>query len=114
MSQSSRHRDRKGVVYSTDTQHTYDYGQADEPATLPPARQQLAVALDRKGRGGKQVTLVAGFVGKAEDLEQLGKVLKTFCGTGGSVKDGQVVIQGDFCDKVVQKLEKEGYRVKRR
>lgn len=114
MSQSSHHRDRNGIVYSTDAQHAYDYGQADEPATLPPGQQQLWVALDRKGRGGKQVTLVTGFVGKNEDLAQLGKALKTFCGTGGAVKDGQIVVQGEFRDKVVQKLEKEGYRVKRR
>ncbi len=114
MSPSSRHRDRQGIVYSTDSQHNYEYERADEPTTLPPAQQQLSVALDRKGRGGKQVTLVTGFVGKAEDLSQLSKVLKSFCGTGGAAKEGQIVIQGDFRDKIVQKLEKEGYRTKRR
>jgi len=82
-------------------------------ATLPPAQQNLRVLLDKNGRAGKQVTLVTGFVGSGADLETLTKMLKTKCGVGGSAKDGEVVLQGDLRDKVVQALVKEGYRARR-
>ena len=106
-------QNRTGVVYSTDADFSY---QTDEPAavaTLPPPQQQLRVQLDKKQRGGKQVTLVTGFVGTDADLQALGKLLKTKCGVGGSAKDGEVVVQGDFCDKVLAVLLKEGYKAKK-
>lgn len=106
-------KNREGVVYSTNQDFEYQFGKGEESQTLPNARQDLRVALDKSGRAGKQVTLVTGFVGTAADLEQLGKLLKTKCGTGGSVKDGEILIQGDVRDKVVDILSKQGYKAKR-
>lgn len=103
---------REGVVFSTDPTFSYEHGAGQEEATLPPARQQLRVELDRSGRAGKQVTLVTGFVGTTADREQLCKMLKAKCGAGGSVKEGEVLIQGDMRQKVAQALEKEGYKVR--
>ncbi|MBX2970947.1 MAG: translation initiation factor [Cyclobacteriaceae bacterium] len=113
MAKKNDWKNREGVVYSTSSDFNYSYQQDDETATLPPQQQQLKVLLDKSGRAGKQVTLVTGFIGTANDLETLGKTLKNKCGTGGSVKDGEIIIQGDFRDRVVQLLVKDGYKAKR-
>ena len=104
---------RKGIVYSTNSEFEYNYQQQEESNTLPASKQQLKVSLDKSGRAGKQVTLISGYTGKTGDLEVLAKILKTKCGTGGSVKDREILIQGDVRDKVVEILTKEGYRAKR-
>ena len=105
-------KDRLGVVYSTGDNFNYDYDSDEEAATIPSAKQLLYVTLDKKKRGGKQVTLVTGFVGTADDLKALGKMLKSKCGVGGSAKQGEIIIQGDFRERVKELLEKSGYRVK--
>jgi|SRR5688572_3504098 translation initiation factor 1 len=100
--------DARGFVFSTDP--NFQFEQDNEPAeTLPPAQQKLRVRLETKHRGGKAVTLITGFIGTSEDLEELGKKLKNFCGTGGSAKDGEAIVQGDQRDKVMQWLLKNGY-----
>lgn len=101
--------DNRGFVYSTDPNFKYEEESAEEAATLPAAQQQLRVQLDNKQRAGKVVTLIYGFVGTNDDLEALGKQLKNFCGTGGSVKDGEIIIQGDQREKIMQFLQKNGY-----
>ncbi|OWP63135.1 translation initiation factor [Hymenobacter amundsenii] len=104
---------RQGVVYSTNPEFSYDEPTAATTATLPPQQQNLRVQLDKKSRGGKQVTLVTGFVGQDADLQALGKLLKTRCGVGGNAKDGEVIIQGDFRDKVLALLLEKGYKAKK-
>lgn len=105
---------RDGVVYSTSNDFEYQYQQGSEQNTLPPQQQQLRVGLDNSGRAGKTVTLITGFVGTSADLEALAKMLKNKCGTGGSAKNGEVLIQGDVRNKVVEILQKEGYRARQR
>ena len=106
-------KQRLGVVYSTNPDFKYDSGESEEPQTLPPSRQRLIVSIDRRNRGGKQVTLVTGFVGSKEDLSALGRTLKVKCGVGGAAKDGEITIQGDFRDKVTAILNEMGYNAKR-
>ena len=106
-------KSRLGVVYSTNPDFQYQTEGEQEAETLPPAKQRLIVGIDRRNRGGKQVTLVSGFVGKADDLKELGRALKTKLGVGGSAKDGEITIQGDFRDKVVSILQAMGYNAKR-
>lgn len=101
--------DTRGFVYSTNPDFSFEDGQSTTE-TLPPALQKLKVRLDTKHRAGKAVSLVEGFVGKEDDLEDLGKRLKSFCGTGGSAKDNEIIIQGDQRDKVMQWLVKNGYK----
>jgi translation initiation factor 1 len=105
-------KNREGIVYSTNPD--FKFGKEPEKQeTLPPAAQVLYVWLDSKSRKGKTVTLIKGFKGSADDLETLGRSLKTLCGTGGSVKEGEIMIQGDFREKVMAYLSKNGYKVKR-
>lgn len=102
-------KDRLNVVYSTNPNFNYEMDDEEEQATLQPSQQRLRVQLDRKNRGGKVVTLITGFVGTEDDLKELGKFLKSKCGVGGSAKDGEVIVQGDFKQKVLELLKKEGY-----
>ena len=102
--------DTRGFVYSTDPNFSFEEEQSNAE-TLAPEKQKLKIRLDTKHRAGKAVTLVDGFVGKEEDLQDLGKKLKSFCGTGGSAKDGEIIVQGDQRDKVLQWLIKNGYKL---
>ena len=104
---------RLGMVYSTDPNFKFDTEQEAEAELLPPQQQRLRVWLDRKQRGGKVVTLVKGFVGPEDALQDLGRMLKTKCGVGGSAKDGEILIQGDHRDRVVELLTKAGYGCKK-
>ncbi len=106
-------KSRLGMVYSTNPDFQYQQEGSDEVATLPPAQQKLIVSIDRRQRAGKQVTLVTGFVGTAYDLQELGKMLKTKCGVGGTAKDGEIMIQGDFRDRIVELLTANGYKAKK-
>jgi translation initiation factor 1 len=109
---SKKRNNAGGIVYSTDPGFKPEINEPEETDTLPPAQQQLRVKLDTKQRAGKVVTLVDGFIGKPEDLEKLGKELKTKCGTGGSAKEGQILIQGDYKEKVIKWLQDWGYKAK--
>ena len=102
--------DNNGFVYSTDPDFKFDES-AESVDTLPAAQQKLRIRLDTKQRGGKAVTLVEGFTGTDDDLQDLGKKLKGFCGTGGSAKDGEIIVQGDQRDKVLLWLQKQGYKL---
>jgi translation initiation factor 1 len=106
-------KDRLGVVFSTNPDFKYTVQEQEQVETPEPSRQRLIVGIDRRNRGGKQVTLVTGFVGSADDLKELGRTLKTRLGVGGSAKDGEITIQGDFRDKVVEILRSLGYNAKR-
>ncbi|MBQ4126931.1 MAG: translation initiation factor [Alistipes sp.] len=101
------------MVYSTNPDFEYTTQEPEQAETLPPSQQNLRVWLDRKQRGGKQVTLVKGFVGSDDDLAELGRMLKSRCGVGGSAKDGEIIIQGDHRDRVVELLVAAGYRCKK-
>lgn len=100
---------RVGVVYSTNPDFAYADDSAPEAATLPRQQQKLRISMERAGRGGKTVTIVRGFVGTEDDLLALGKLLKQKCGVGGSVKDGEIIIQGDHRQRLGEMLKKEGY-----
>lgn len=102
-------KERLNVVYSTNPDFGYEIEGDEEQTTLDAAQQNLRVQLDRKNRGGKVVTLITGFIGTDNDLKELGKLLKTKCGVGGAAKDGEIIVQGDFKQKIVELLKKEGY-----
>lgn len=104
--------DLGGIMFSTDPDFKYEE-EVDDTPSLPNNQQDLRVMLDKKNRGGKAVTLITGFRGQQEDLEKLGKMLKNKCGVGGSVKDWEILIQGDVRDKVMAILQKEGYKAKK-
>ena len=112
MSKKNR-KNRDGIVYSTNSDFEYSYNGENEEETPEPENQDLRVQLDKKSRGGKQVTLITGFVGTEDDLKDLGKQLKSKCGVGGSAKNGEILIQGDVRDKVLDLLKGWGYQAKK-
>lgn len=111
---AKKKNERVNIVYSTNPDFGYQYDEEEELETLPKNQQKLYVSIDKKSRGGKEVTLIEGFVGAEDDLKDLGKLLKTKCGVGGSVKDGEILVQGNFRDKIITILEAEGYQTKRK
>lgn len=104
---------RLGVVYSTNPDFNFDRGAEEEADTPPPENQDLRVRPEKKGRKGKTVTLVTGFKGRNEELQELARLIKNRCGTGGSAKDGEIIIQGEFTDKIIGILRELNYKVKR-
>ena len=106
-------KSRLGVVYSTNPDYSYDTGEEQPAETLPPAQQDLRIWLDRRHRAGKSATVIRGFVGSEDDLSALARMLKSKCGTGGSAKDGEIIIQGDCRDRVADILTSAGYRCKK-
>lgn len=111
---AKKQKNRMNVVYSTNPNFSFEEEKEDYTETLPVDQQKLYVSIDKKNRGGKEVTLVEGFVGTEEDLKDLGKTLKTKCGVGGSAKDGEIIVQGNFRDKVMAELSKLNYKVVRK
>lgn len=102
--------DAKGFVYSTDPNFRFE-SESNTAETLPAAQQKLKIQLNTRYRAGKAVTVVTGFIGNENDMEELGKKLKTYCGTGGSAKDGEIIVQGDQRNKVLQYLQQNGYKL---
>ena len=110
---AKKHKNRSGIVYSTNPDFEYQESPLFVAQTLPNEQQNLRVQLDKKARAGKRVTLVTGFVGTDSDLKDLGKMLKSKCGVGGSVKDGTIIIQGDFVGRIMDILSAAGYPSKK-
>ena len=102
-------KERLNIVYSTNPDFAYTTDEMEENETLPKQQQKFIVNIEKKHRGGKTVTLVKNFIGTEADMKELGKLLKTKCGVGGSVKDGEILIQGEFKEKIIEILKKEGY-----
>ncbi len=102
-------KDRLNIVYSTNPNFAYSTDEMEEIETLPNGQQKLRVSIEKNHRGGKTVTIVKNFIGTGDDLKELGKMLKTKCGVGGSAKDGEIIIQGDLKEKVIELLKKDGY-----
>ena len=110
----AKKKEKLNVVYSTNPDFNYQFENEEETETLSKNQQKLYVSIDKKQRGGKEVTLVEGFIGSEEDLKELGKFLKSKCGVGGTVKDMEILIQGNFKDKIADLLQKEGFSVKKK
>jgi len=108
-----KRKNRTGIVYSTDPGFRYTFDAAKEKDTLPPNQQDLRVMLDSRNRKGKQVTLVTGFIGVDSDLQTLARDIKMLCGSGGSAKDGEIIIQGNFREKIIKHLSDKRYKVKK-
>ncbi len=108
----AKNKKADNIVYSTNPEFNYSYQNEDTQLTLDPEKQNLRIQLDKRNRAGKSVTLITGFIGSFEDLEALGKKLKSKCGVGGSVKDNEILLQGDFREKAADLLKKEFYKVK--
>jgi len=102
-------KERLDIVYSTRPDFQYNYAEEEDAITLAKEKQALRITLDKRNRGGKTVTLITGFIGSEKDLQELGKLLKMKCGVGGSAKEGEILIQGDFRDRLLDILHKEGY-----
>lgn len=102
-------KERLNVVYSTNPNFQYITDEKEEIDTLPKQQQKLRVSIEKNHRGGKTVTIVKNFIGTDEDMKELGRLLKTKCGVGGSVKDGEILVQGEFKEKIIDLLKKEGY-----
>ena len=114
MSNQQNRKSRDGIVYSTAPSFEYSYNTEDQnQQALKPREQNLKVFIDKKQRAGKKVTLISGFIGPEEDLKELGKLLKSKCGVGGTVKDGEIMIQGDFRDRILEILLLEGFKAKK-
>jgi translation initiation factor 1 len=111
---ANKKKEKVNIVYSTNPNFQFQFDEEEEIQTLPNAQQKLYVSIDRKQRAGKEVTLVEGFVGADEDLKELGKMLKSKCGVGGTAKDNEILIQGNFKEKIFDLLVKEGYSVKKK
>ena len=107
-------KERVNIVYSTNPDFQFQFEEEEQIDTLPNNQQKLYISIDRKQRAGKEVTIVEGFIGTEEDLKDLGKLLKSKCGVGGTVKDNEILIQGNFRDKIFDLLVKEGYGVKKK
>ncbi len=113
MIMGKKKKNRVDVVYSTNPDYNYDYDDDQEIETLEPKLQDLRISLDKKQRKGKSVTLITGFIGLEEDLKSLGKILKSKCGVGGTVKNNEIIIQGDFREKIMNILLELNYKVKK-
>lgn len=110
----AKKKEKLNIVYSTNPDFQYQFEEEETIETLSKGQQKLYVSIDRKQRAGKEVTLIEGFIGTEEDLKELGKLLKSKCGVGGTVKDNEILIQGNFRDKIFDLLVKEGYQVKKK
>ncbi len=102
-------KERLNVVYSTNPNYRYESSEDEDVDTLAKNQQKLRVSIEKKNRGGKTVTLIKGFIGSDDDLKELGKMLKTKCGVGGSAKEAEIIIQGEFKQRIIDILKAEGY-----